>query len=72
MKNLEIQKTNFEHRARNLKEYHWTKLSSFFFGVLTFCRFWFKKFEKTENMKNYIKKYFITNINIHIAAEPHS
>ena len=29
--------------ARNLKEYRWTKHSSFLFGVLTFCRFWFKR-----------------------------
>ena len=37
--------------ARNLKEYRWTKLPSFLFGVLTFRRFRFKRFDKNEETK---------------------
>ena len=31
-----IVKTSNQPRARNLKEYHWTKLQSFLFGGLSF------------------------------------
>ena len=48
--------------GRNLKEYRWTKLPSFLFGVLKFCRFWFKRFEKNGDYKQTEKKYFITKI----------
>jgi len=46
-----------------------TKLSSFLFGVLTFCKFWFKRFEKKENI-NKLKKiiFHFKNIDIHKTA----
>ena len=55
---LYFQKYYISHRSRNLKEYHWTKLSSFLFGVLIFCRFWFNRFEKIVKMKKLNKTIF--------------